>query len=156
MGYNIIDLLEKAIKIAKRKIEILEEIRTEASQVSSINGATSVLIKIDKENIGYFQKIICDCERHILEDIDFAIYDKVSFLINEFNRRLIKPEILEAKELLSFCLEMEKQVFALYIDIQGRLIKNEEDSKTMAYNILSEMIKKKEKHIKNLNEFVKG
>ena len=85
-----------------------------------------------------------------IEMIDFSIYDKISFLISQFNLRIHTADIRSAKELISFSLDFEGEILALFLDIQGRLIKTSADSNSTTYLILSDIIKAKNKLIHDL------
>ncbi|TCO74773.1 hypothetical protein [Marinisporobacter balticus] len=154
MAYNIIDLMNKIILVAKKRKEMYEKIRFSTSRTMKVSVVATILVKDVQKTIDYYEQLKIEIEKDE-EEIDFFIYDKISFLINTFQRRFISPDIQDTEELLKFSLDFEKQVVALYIDIQGRIIQKEEDHKTKTYKILCEIIEKKQNHIKNLQKFIK-
>lgn len=88
------------------------------------------------------------------EIIDFDIYDKISFLINQFNLKMYKTDAKTPKDFLSFSLGLEKEILALFLDIQGRLVKTSSDTTSTAYLILSNIINTKTKLIENLESHI--
>jgi hypothetical protein len=155
MAYNVLDLLDKAINIAEKRKKIYNEELTNISKDSSLYILMNVLIKNVDRTIEYLEKLKLETDNLTGEEIDFDIYDKISFLINEFNQKLFIPENLNIKTLLESSLDIEKNVLALYIDIQGRLVKKKEDTETNVYKLLSRVILQKEKKIKDLQTFIK-
>lgn len=113
----------------------------------------NIFIKNLNKSIQYYKNLKEEIKNLPLEEIDFVIYDKISFLIDTFNRKEIVTESMSAKDILECCLNFQKDTLALYIDIQGRLIKNENDVKAKTYKIIEDMIREKEKYVKDLEEF---
>lgn len=89
-----------------------------------------------------------------IDVIDFGIYDKISFLINQFNLRIYIADAKTPKDFLNFSLGLEKEILALFLDIQGRLIKTSSDTTSTAYIILSNIINTKTKLIENLESHI--
>lgn len=143
MGYNVGDIIDKAINISKKRRTIYEKIGQEKCDILSINIISKVLVKEVDKTIGYYQTLLDEINDLEFEEIDFSIYDKMSFLINDFNNRLSVIEVNNVKEYLKFSLDSEKSVYSLLIDIQGRFVKNTSDIHTKTYKILSEMINNK-------------
>lgn len=155
MAYNVLDLLDKAINIAEKRKELYTTAISNASKNSSLYILINVLIKNADRTIEYFKKLKLEKDNLTGEEIDFDIYDKISFLINEFNQKLFIPKNLNIKILLESSLDIEKNVLALYIDIQGRLVKKKEDTETNVYKLLSKIIRQKEKKVRELQTFIK-
>ena len=155
MAYNVLDLLNKAIDIAEKRKRTYNEAIFNASKNPSLYIFINVLIKNIDRTIDYYKKLKLEANTVTGEEIDFVIYDKISFLINEFNYKIFIPENLNIKTLLESSLDIEKSVLALFIDIQGRLVKNQYTTETNAYKILSKIILQKENKIKDLQGFVK-
>ncbi len=155
MPYTAVDLLDKAIYTAEKKkllcLKSLEKIENGTPSYIVMN----VIVKNLKQNIEYHKKLKEEIQASDEEEIDFIIYDKISFLINEFNQKIIMPDSTNIKSLISSYLNFQKSLLSLYIDIQGRLVKNEKDVRTNTYKIMFSMIKEQEKIIKNLEEFIK-
>lgn len=151
--YNIIDLLDKIIKIKEKTHDIYKTI--------------SVMNNID-ENIKVVARILATQERrHILScksfrgrilekpipTIDFDIYDKASNLMSGF----MFPDpghIKDINQLLSFALDFENQSMSLLMSIQGLLIRESEEKSTVTYDVLSKLIQQQKTHIINIENFL--
>ena len=155
MGYNAIDLLDKSIFIANKRKEIYTKIGEKNTSNTALLLISKVLVKNVEKSIQYYKKLKNEISEDILEDIEFTAYDKISFLINEFNKKLLVPDISDVKELLGFSLEFEKLLYALFIDIQGRLVQKEEDTDSTTYKLLSNIIRRKEKQLESLEKAIK-
>ncbi|MBC8060787.1 MAG: hypothetical protein H7Y18_08985 [Clostridiaceae bacterium] len=150
MGYSVIDLINKAINIeVKRKI-IYEKIGREKFDIQSIKIMSKVLIKDIDRTIQYYETIKVQVGDIEFEEIDFWIYDKMSFLIDEFNKKICDVDINDVREFLKYSYGLEKDICSLIIDVQGRFVKNTSDTLTNTYRILSHMIDIRTKHIATL------
>ena len=147
MGYNVADIINKAIKIAIRRKTIYENIGQEKCDIVSIKIISKVLIKEVDRTIEYYEALLKEINDMEFEEIDFSIYDKMSFLINDFNKKINIAEINNVREYLNFSLGLEKSLYSLLMDIQGRFVKNTSDIHTKTYRILSDIIDNKAKHI---------
>lgn len=157
MAYNTIDLIDKAIDMAKKRKEIYIHIANDNSENKGMNIVVNTLVKGLDKNIDCYNRLKKYIEQNeeVLEEIDFLIYDKILFLVNQFKKRLMNPKISDIKSLLRFSLNLEKEIYALFIAIQGRLVVKEEDAKTNTYRFLSNVIKEKEEYVRNLEMFAK-
>ncbi|MBU3113842.1 hypothetical protein [Clostridium lacusfryxellense] len=157
MGYNVIDLIDKAINIAIRKKDIYEGIGHRKCDIPSIEIMSKVLAKEVDKSIKYYEKLKNEVSEEKDEEIEieFFIYDKMSFLINEFNKKSFVKEINNIIEYLKFSLDLEKDGKSLLIDLQGRFMKNADDINTRTYKILTDMINNKDKLIKTLEKIIK-
>lgn len=155
MGYNVIDLIDKAINISIRRKEIFEYINKENSDVPSIKIMSKVLIKEVDTTISYYGKLKNELYDIGCEEIDFGTYDKISFLINEFNMKMFIPHINNVREYLKFSLDLEKDTYSLLIDMQGRLVKNKSDIDTATYKTLTDIIRNLSDHIVSLEKTIK-
>jgi hypothetical protein len=119
LGYNIIDIIDKSIAIANKRKELYTDISNQSHQPHAVKILAKVLAdNVDKTFI-YYQKLISEVKTQEIEKIDFALYDKVSFLIGQFNMRIHKLEVVTtSKEFLRFSLDFEKEILALFLDIQ--------------------------------------
>ena len=150
MGYNIIDIIDKAINIANMRKELYTDISNKSHQPPAVKIISKVLAdNVDKTFI-YYDKLKKEVNDREIEIIDFAIYDKISFLIGQFNLRLHITDATTPAEFISFSLDLEKEILALFLDIQGRLIKTAADTTSIAYTILTDMIKNKTNLIHDL------
>lgn len=155
MGYNVIDLIDKAIDIAIRKKHLYEIIGEQQCDIPSIKVMSKVLMKDIDRSIKYYETLKKEIGYTEFEEIDFDIYDKISFLINEFNSRLNILEVHDVREFLNFSLTLERDTYSLLINIQGRLIKDKNDVYTKTYIILSKSIENKARHIETLQKVIK-
>jgi len=155
MGYNVIDLIDKAINIAKRKKVMYESIGQKKCDIPTIEIMSKILVKETDKSIKYYEKLKNEASEAKYEEIDFYIYDKLSFLINEFYKNINDVEINNIKEYLRFSLNLEKDGKSLLIDVQGRYMKNKSDLHTTTYKTLSQMINNKDKLISMLEKIIK-
>lgn len=155
MAYNIIDLLNKAISISIRKKEIYENIKQKKCDVPSMEIIPKILIKKINNTIEYYEALKKEIRDESFEEIDIRIYDRISFLINEFNKKLYEPQINNPRDFLEFSLVLEKNTYSLFIDIQGRFTENTSDVHTKTYKILSEMINNKVDFVTTIEKVLK-
>ena len=150
MGYSIIDILEKSVAIANKRKKLYIEISMQNNIPPAIKILSKVLVDNVDKTLVYYQKLKREVNADKTEKIDFAIYDKISFLVNQFNLRIYSIDATTPREFLSFSLYLEKEILALFLDIQGRLVTNTNDTGSSAYIILSDMIKAKTNLIRDL------
>lgn len=155
MGYSIIDLLDKSIKVAIHRKKIYEDIGKEKYDIPSIGIMSKVLAREMDKTINYYEALKNEIKQVEFDEIDFYIYDKMSFLIDEYNKKTCVTEISNIKEYLKFSLDSEKDEKSLLMDVQGRFVKNEIDLKTKTYEILSNMINNKAVNIAVLQKILK-
>lgn len=154
MGYNIVDILNKAITIISTKREIYESIGRKKCDIPKVQVMSKVLIKQANSTIQRYEELKREIGDNEVEEIDFGVYDKMSFLINEFNRKVYAPEISNVREFLEFSLNLEEDTHSLLIDIQGRFVKKASDIHTKTYKILSDIINSKAEHIFTLKKML--
>lgn len=155
MGYNVVDIIDKAIGILNKRVEAYKRIEKEKEDIPYVKIISKVVIKQSYETKKYyedFRKIANDAD---FEEIDFNTYDRISFLVNQFNQRIYSLEFTNAREYFSNLLDFQKDVCALYIDIQGRLVKNKDDVNKLNYEIMTKIIEHKTKQIKELEKVLK-
>ncbi|MBW9154555.1 hypothetical protein [Clostridium estertheticum] len=155
MGYNIIDLINKSINIAIRKKAIYESIGQIKCDIPFIETMSKVLAREISNSINYYEEFKSAVSESNTEEIDFYIYDKMSFLIDEFNKKICATDINNIKEYLKFSLNLERDAKSLLIDIQGRFLRDASDTNTKTYKTLSDMIINKEKLVTSLEKIVK-
>lgn len=156
MGYNIIDIVDKAIEILSKRISVYEKIEKDNENTPYVNIISKVIIKESYKNLKYYEhskEIISNLK---LEEIDFKTYDRISFLINQFNQRTYSLEFTNAKHYFRNILDFQRDVRTLFIDIQGRLVKDENDVNKVTYEILTNMIKYKTEQIRRLEDVLKS
>lgn len=154
MAYNVLDLIDKAIDIVSNKLNIYKQILMEEDLNTTVL-VRNAYIKECEKSILHYKELKSELQNRELEEIDFVVYDKISFLINEFNSKHGNKKVTSKKELNEFTLNYEKDILALLIDIQGRLIRRESDATSIAYEVLNKLIKEKKAYIKGLKEYIK-
>lgn len=155
MGYNVIDLIDKSIDITNRERKIYENIGEENCNIPPIKILSKVLIAHVDKDLKYLEDQKNNLINVEIEDIDFGVYDKMSFLINEFNKKIYIKKVINARDYLEFSLNFQKDVYSLLVDLQGRSVKCTDDINTKTYKTLSYMISNKAKHIDVLEKFLK-
>ncbi len=142
MGYNAIDIIDKCIAIENKKMKVLETIANSNDSSAKVKIVVKVLEKEVDRTIKYYYNIKMELEEiNNLADIDFRSYDKISFLMNEYIRKIDSLHINanSSKMFLETFLDLSKDKKALLVDIQGRLFNNMKvNDKT--YKILSQII----------------
>lgn len=154
MGYNVIDLINKAANVSIKKKAIYENIEKK-SDIASIEIVSKILVKQINNTIRYYEVLKKEIGEEDFEEIDLRIYDRISFLINEFNKKMYEPQINNPRDFLEFSMVLEKNTYSLFIDIQGRFTENTRDVQTKTYKILSDMINNKANFIKTLEKILK-
>lgn len=155
MGYNIIDILNKGIDVSTKRKAIFEAIGQKNCDIPSIKIMSTVLSKQVDRTIKYYKELKNEITPDECDEIDFVIYDKISFLINEFSSRLYVPEIDNIRDFLRFSLNLEKDLYSLLVNIQGRLVKNTNAEHTKTYETLTKAIKNVSSHIETLKDLLK-
>ena len=154
MAYNIIDILDKTINIAEKRKKVYSNIDYKGQDKSKFQLVRCVLIKSIEKEISYYEELKKDLKYQDLEDIDFSIYDKISFLMNQFYNKAYCEDIDNIPKLIKCTTSLHKDIFALYMSIQGKLIRTENDTETFAYKILSNVLTRKQKTIVELERLI--
>jgi hypothetical protein len=150
LGYNIIDIIDKAIAIAYKRKDLYTEISNQSCQPPAVKILSKVLANTVDKTLLYYESLKKEVNNSDVEKIDFSIYDKISFLIGQFNLRIHTFQATTPKEFLNFSLNFEREILSLFLDIQGRLVKKTDDTTSTTYVILSDMIKAKASLIDDL------
>lgn len=150
--YDIRDVLRKAIDIAIRRRSMFERLKEDAGDIR-IRMQIGVFEKQVDMDIHYYENIIKNISDSMAEGIDFAVYDKISFLVNQFTRTIVPPKEISQKSLLSYFIEQEKASYALLVDIQGRMVTDKAIAESIAYYVLLDAIEDKTKKIRDLERF---
>lgn len=155
MGYNVIDVIDKAVNIANERKTKYKNIGKRKGDVQSIKIMSTVFVKQADKTIEYYETLKKELEGLKFEDIDFDVYDRMSFLVNEFNKKEYLEEIngiKDVKDYLKFSLNLEKDIYSLFVDIKGRFVKNTSDVNTKTYEILSKIVDNKANSISMLEK----
>ena len=164
MGYNIIDIVNKCIIIEENKRKIFKKIINEDSlnliKRELIRLRLIVLVKtflkdIDRV-IDYYEELKNRINISSIEEIDFRTYDKIAFLMNEYDNKIKYMDLdeISPKEYVDITLDLTKDKYALLIDIQGRLYNNTNDNKSSTYEVLTNLINHTDNHIKVIENIV--
>lgn len=140
MAYDIVDVLNKAIDINNKAIGTIENVECVFCNECKQKVMTTVLKKGIERSIDYYKELKEEARNLELKDIDFMIYDKISFLVNEYNSRIFIPKVSDTNEYIKFVLNLINEKHALFIDIQGRLANSEYGYDENTYNLLNKVI----------------
>lgn len=155
MSYNVVDLIDKTIAVAKRSKEIYFNIEKKTSSSVQLKIMSTVFIKATDKTIDYYNSLKEELKDIELEDIDFVIYDKLSFTINEYNKKTYNENINTIKEYLNFSLELQKDMLALLLALKGRLVVDKASLDSNTYKILSKIIDNKTEQVKMMEDLSK-
>lgn len=140
MAYDVVDVLNKAIDINYKAIGTIENVECSYCNQCQQKIMTNVLRKGIERSIEYYKELKEEAKNLELQDFDFMIYDKISFLVNEYNSRIFIPKVTNTNEYLKFVLNLIKEKHALFIDIQGRLANSEYGYDENTYKVLNNVI----------------
>ncbi|MCT4595803.1 MAG: hypothetical protein N4A57_16270 [Anaeromicrobium sp.] len=154
MAYTVIDLLDKIILIEEMAKEMYEEMGKKYGEDIYMRTIVNVLVREEVRHIEYYNDLKKKCKDE--ESIDFHLYDKASFLLNKFKGNIIVPNVGTKEELLNFAIDFEKKNVAFLIDIKGRLVTSVNDSEKCLYKVLEMIIDEEQKHVDNIEKFVKS
>ncbi len=150
--YDIRDVLQKGIEIALKKKKLFEKLEEENGDIR-VRMVLKVLISAVDTDVRHYQSMIQNITTEMAEDIDFGTYDKISSLVTQFSVRLVAPVLRDRQQIVDYSIGLEKAVYALLVDIKGRLVSSDLISNSISYYVLLEMIDDKEKFIKELESF---
>lgn len=151
MSYNIIDIIDKTIRIEEKRIFMINELINENKNLPTINLLGKVFEKESLKMIDYYNSIKLELNDKDIEEIDFRTYDKISFLINEFYNKMFIPAVEKPKEYMQHALKIASDKLALFLDIQGRIVNNCNNTSGITYNILSNIILRLKEQVENID-----
>jgi len=156
MPYNVADLLDKFIDMKKNAYNLYMKIASDDRFNERFKIVARVLAREENRYVELYEdmksKVINDGKNH---DISIDIYDKSSQLFMEFSKRRSNTDFNSISELLQYARDYEKDCIAIIISVQGLLVRELNYLETEGYKILSEIMKEQEKHIKNIETFIK-
>lgn len=152
--YDIRDLLDKAVAITDKKIGLYEQLLTTTTEVQ-LKALIRVMIHSAQRDKHYYLGLKAPISDADAQEIDFGTYDMIASLINQFTRNFQPPQIQSCTELVQFALNFEKSLYALMVDIQGRLVHSEGLSASITYRTLGKMVHQKSSVITTLEHFAK-
>lgn len=151
--YDIRDILRKAIDITEKKKSAYLRLQENSGDIR-MRLLIGVLIRSANKDIGHYKKIMENITDAIAETIDFSVFDKISSLVNQFARTITPIHITERKVLMEYALNQEKAIYALLVDIQGRMVVSDTTT-SIAYYVLLEIIDDKRKFIEELETMLR-
>lgn len=154
MAYNILDILDKTIAIDDKIRNLYFDIDYRGEDKIRFELVRKVLIKNVEKEIKYYENLKKELENKDLEEINFRIYDKISFFMNEFSQRMKCENVDNVNKLLNCTISLHKDIVALFVSVQGKLVRNKKDSQTLAYKILSKILNNKRKVIKEFERLL--
>lgn len=157
MSYTITDILDKFIKINDIRINVYEEyeeilkIRESKDNLRYIIIVKSLIKEVYRENEYYdiIKKTRIPSE---MDEVNFLSYDKISFSMESFKKNVNKYKVNDCKQIISSFIDIEQDILALMITVQGMLVLQTEDTETLAYNVLTEVIKERQNSITKLSK----
>ncbi|MBS7527582.1 hypothetical protein KHM83_12930 [Fusibacter paucivorans] len=147
--YDIRDVVQKAIGLSVRKKEIYEQ-QCQRVEDPGLQLVIRIIVKQIDKDIEHYQAIIANITNEMAGAIDFGTYDKISSLVNQFSNVMIAPDIQTRHDFMTFVIALEESLYALLIDIQGRMVVNEVVAASVSYYVLSELIEEKGDFVKKL------
>ena len=150
--YDITDLLKKTIAIASKKKRLFEGI-LENTPDPRLRILIQVMINRVNQDVLFYENLMISIKEETLEPIDFGIYDMISSLVNQFGRSLTVPVIKTRKEMVSFCIDLEKAIYALMLDVQGRLAQAEGRTDGITYRTIGLAIEQKKHTISEWEKY---
>lgn len=154
MAYTIVDILDKFILIEQKGQEIFQQIEANDEFNEKVRLMAKIFSKEEKFHSQLYERFKQEISQQINIEIDFMLYDQASKLIYNFLNDNRVQALNAPKELLSFCLDFEKENLSLVLSIQGILVKKQADMDTEAYKLLTKIIEQEKKHIKNIEMFI--
>ena len=156
MGYNVIDIIDKCIYVENEQKNKFQKFMESEDISPKLKVFLKVFLKDKDRIINYYNKLKEEVMQYELEEIDFRTYDKISFLINEYNIRInsVSLKDISPRGYLKVFLELSKDEESLFIDLQGRLYNNASDSQSNTYKVLSDIIEYTKKHTEMIEKTI--
>ncbi len=155
MGYTILDIMNKLLDIEKNGRDFYLNLAARQPEDIKLATVARILSKEEERHILLYSNMLNSEQSEASQEISFDVYDRAVKLLNDFIRVNKSPETKDAKDLILWALAFEKENLALVLSIRGLLVRSTEDSESYPYRILSEVIQEEEKHINNLEQFVR-
>jgi len=114
-----------------------------------------VLAREEKRHIQIYGRIKEELKDKENIEIDFQLYDKAYKAFSTFTKRSVDIKMESTKDLLQYALDFERENLSLAITVQGILMRRLGDEKTIAYEVLSELISEENRHVENIEKFIK-
>lgn len=155
MGYTILDIMNKLLDIEKNGRDFYLKLADQYANQAKLAAAARVLSKEEERHIRVYSDLL-NTQLPLEETmISFEVYDRAVKLLHDFRRINKGPEAQDVQDLINWALAFEKENLALVLSIRGLLVRSTEDAESYPYQILSEVIREEEKHISNLEQFIR-
>jgi len=155
MSYTIIDVIDSLIDIEINAVKIYETISINAADNPKLHLVANVLLTEEKRHIDYYEKIKSHLQNDSSTILDDKSYSKISTHIFEFNKMIKSLSTKSITELLEYALVMENVNVGLLKQIESDVGNKNYTNNKIILEILSEMIKQEEQHVKNIGIFIK-
>lgn len=158
MAYTILDILDKLIQIEQHGVNLYRNMAFLSKDNPRLQTVLGVLAKEEERHVVYYsglKKELSDQEIGKME-LNFEIYDKVSTILMDFKKSLTNPEVSQIGHALAFALDFERKNAALLISILDNLGKAPDGYNPMLDAVFSTLISEEEKHVSNLENFIKS
>ncbi len=149
--YDIRDVIDKYKRITEQRIAIFESMVADEGDIRN-RMLINVFIKSARKEIEHCHQMRASISDAMASALDFDVYDKISFLVNQFSRTLVRANLRERRQLVDYALLQEKAVLALLLDIQGRMLSQEGMEEKVAYYVLTELIELKKRFIQQMEK----
>lgn len=147
MGYNVIDLIDRCIQIENIKLKYLEKLIEKKKNEPTVQIMCKIFLKDSINSRSFYNDIKENLDISKVDEIHIMTYDKISFLFNEFIKKIYVPDLNSPRKYLLFALDLAKDKHSLFLDIQGRLYNDSKDDSTVTYKILTKIIQKSEDQV---------
>ncbi len=156
MSYNVIDIINKCIYIENEQKKMFEVFLDDDNASIKLQVLVKVFLKDTDRIINYYNQLKEEIFEYELEEIDIRTYDKIAFLMNEYNIRMHSVNLnkVSPREYLKIFLELARDKQSLFIDLQGRFYNNARDSQSNTYKVLSKIIEYTKRHTKMIEKTV--
>lgn len=155
MAYTVIDVIDKFILIEKSGYEMFMKMAADEGADERIKTLARVFANEEKRHAEVYEKLKSEIAGENDIEIDFLVYDKVTKFMYEFINSHKPVTGTDIRGMLEFCLEFEKENLALVMSVQGIFVDEKKGTDTKIYNVLTGITTEEEKHIKNIELFLK-
>lgn len=155
MAYTTTDLIDKFILIEHSGYQMFMKMAADEGADERLKTLARVFANEEKRHAEVYEKLKKEICGELDIEIDFHVYDKVTKFIYEFINSHKNVGSVDLRGMLEFCLEFEKENLALVMSVRGIFVDEKKGSDSMIYDVLTEIIGEEEKHIKNIEGFIK-
>ena len=110
MGYNVIDLINRCIQIEDIKLKYLEELIEKKKNEPTVQIMCKVFLKDSISSRSFYKNLKEDLDASKIDEIHIMTYDKISFLFNEFIKKIYVPDLNSPRKYLLFALDLAEDL----------------------------------------------